>query len=91
MKTLDDDFKFDKLYKDNYVDLCNYALKFTTVEVEELVGLSIINLWYNRYTVQEETYKQYLYDSVKTECLNFIRNTKGEAYYELKKIELCIE
>jgi len=95
--------EFEKLFKDYYALLCNYALRFVKDknQSEEIVQELFCQLWENRKTLKIHTsIKAYLYKAtyfnslqvlrkrvVKTQYEEYIKNNKPESSLPIDSVE----
>jgi len=84
-----DEVVFEKVFKQYYSRLCNYAsgILNDTDEAEEVVQQTMINLWEKRNTLEINTsFKSYLYRAVHNAALNKIRQSKVKQLYTIEKV-----
>ncbi len=70
---------FEKLFRDNYNMLCNYAVKIVnnTMAAEEIVQDVFYNFWKNRLQINIQTpVKAYLFKAVYNKSLNYLNHVK---------------
>ena len=73
----EDTVVFERIFKNYYESLCNYANSFTSDmdEAEEVVQTTFITLWEKRNHIDIHTsVKSYLYQAVRNQCLNKIKH-----------------
>lgn len=67
---------FEKLFRDHYSLLCNYAGKYIADSqvVEDIVQTFFIAIWEKKHlTVTPETFLPYAYRSIKNSCINYYK------------------
>jgi RNA polymerase sigma-70 factor (ECF subfamily) len=77
--------EFEKLFKNYYSDLCNFALKYTknAEDAEETVQDVFYNLWEKRKKIQiTGSIKSYLFTSVRNKCIQDLNHLKVIRKYE---------
>lgn len=70
---------FEKIFREYFVPLTYYALKFTADQdsAKEIVHQVFINIWEKRSHIDYgRSLRSYLYTAVHNRCLNFIRDRK---------------
>ena len=68
---------FEKLFRDYYSLLCNYAGRFITdYQVrEDIVQNYFISIWEKKHlSVTEETFLPYAYRSIRNSCINYYKS-----------------
>lgn len=79
-----DEKAFEILFRTFYGSLCRYALQFVNEEeeAEEITQEFFIKLWEKRTSLEIDTsVTNYLFRSVKNQCLNFIQHNKVKKKY----------
>jgi len=82
-----DESAFEELFNAFYGSLCNYAYQFLeNIEDAEEVSQDIyVKLWEKRSSIEIETsVKNYLFRSVRNQCLNQIQHNKVKKQYSEK-------
>lgn len=70
---------FEKIFREHFVPLTYYALKFTGDQdsAKEIVHQVFINIWEKRTEIDyDRSLRSYLYTAVHNRCLNFLRDRK---------------
>ncbi|HKL67341.1 MAG TPA: RNA polymerase sigma-70 factor [Bacteroidales bacterium] len=70
---------FEKIFREYFVSLTYYALKFTGDHdsAKEIVHQVFINIWEKRTEIEyDRSLRSYLYTAVHNRCLNFLRDRK---------------
>ncbi|MFH1001058.1 MAG: RNA polymerase sigma-70 factor, partial [Bacteroidota bacterium] len=86
-----DEHAFEVMFFAFYKSLCNYAFRFVDeIETAEEVTQDIfVKLWEKRSTIEiESSLKNYLFRSVKNQCLNILQHNKIKKKYSEKLIEI---
>lgn len=77
MHSVNDLSDFEKLFKEFFIPLSYYSLKFVKDldTAKEIVHKVFINVWEKRYEIHSSTpIKSYLYTAVKNRSLNYLRD-----------------
>jgi len=86
---------FEKIFKDYYEKLCNYANSFVgdMDESEEIVQATFVTFWEKRSNIDIHTSaKSYLYQAVRNQCLNKIKHDRvKQAHFEHSTYQNDIE
>lgn len=72
-----DEKTFEKLFREHYTLLCNYASSMVCNElvVEDIVQNFFISIWEKKHlSVTEETFLPYAYRSIKNSCINYYKS-----------------
>jgi RNA polymerase sigma-70 factor, ECF subfamily len=78
---------FEKVFRDNYEQLCDYAFRFTKDEdlAEELVQDIFYRIWKKHEQLMiTSTLEGYLFQSVKNHCLQYFKHKAVELKYAEK-------
>lgn len=78
---------FEKIFNNYYAPLCLFANQFLTdnEKAEEIVQDLFVTLWSKRQNIQvDNSVNQYLFRSVKNQCLNQIQHYKIREKYAQK-------
>ncbi len=73
----DDASAYEKVFHEYYSGLCRYALRFVRDpdQAEELVQDTFVKIWQRRKSLSiRHSLKSYLYQSVRNQCLNFLKH-----------------
>lgn len=68
---------FEKLFREYYSHLCNYAGKYIIDSQvrEDIVQVFFITIWEKKHlSVTEETFLPYAYRSIKNSCINYYKS-----------------
>ena len=74
---LTDEKTFEKLFREHYTLLCNYANRFITdsYAVEDIVQNFFILIWEKKHlSVTPENFLPYAYRSIKNSCINYYKS-----------------
>jgi RNA polymerase sigma-70 factor (ECF subfamily) len=70
---------FKMIFKDYFLSLCSFAIKYTKDqdEAKDIVHQVFTNLWEKRADIHfDQSIRSYLFTSVHNRCLNYIRDKK---------------
>ncbi|TKG89059.1 RNA polymerase sigma-70 factor [Puteibacter caeruleilacunae] len=84
---------YEALFNKHYDVLVNFANQFlnNAEASEDIVQGVFIYLWENKNAIQkEQSIKSYLFQSVKNDCLNYLRSLKIRDKHELLYLEALI-
>jgi RNA polymerase sigma-70 factor (family 1) len=84
---------FEKLFKDHYNALANYALTIVKnrADAEDVVQDVFVKLWQNSpQVVNTEHVKYYLYTATKNTCITLLRKQAGKTFVQPDDIPLNI-
>ena len=75
---------FTELYRNYYVELCNFALRFVESPdiSEEIVQDVFLNIWRRRKEWSPQSPRSYLYKSVRNKALDLLKHRKVELKWE---------
>lgn len=76
--------EFEKLFREYYTPLCNFAFKFTKDidDAEEIVQELFYNYWKNKENITiSVSIKSYLYQATRNRCLKLIEHNKVKGKY----------
>lgn len=83
--SLYNDKEFENLFRNNYINLCNYAAKFIndTQIAEDIVQDFFINIWEKKHLhITIDNFWPYACRAVKNSCINYFkRNSLKENYF----------
>jgi len=68
---------FEKLFREHYLLLCNYAGKYIIDSQvrEDIVQVFFISIWEKKHlNVTQETFLPYAYRSIKNSCINYYKS-----------------
>lgn len=68
---------FEKLFREHYSLLCNYACKYIADSqvAEDIVQTFFISIWEKKHlSVTQETFLPYAYRSIKNSCINYYKS-----------------
>ena len=68
---------FEKLFRDHYSLLCNYACRYITDSqtAEDIVQTFFISIWEKKHlTVTQETFLPYAYRAIRNSCINYYKS-----------------
>ena len=68
---------FEKLFRDHYSLLCNYACRSITDSqvAEDIVQTFFISIWEKKHlTVTQETFLPYAYRAIRNSCINYYKS-----------------
>lgn len=68
---------FEKLFREYYSHLCNYAGKYITDSQirEDIVQVFFISIWEKEHlSISQETFLPYAYRSIKNSCINYYKS-----------------
>lgn len=74
-----DQATFEMIFKDYFLALCSFAIKYTMDqdEAKDIVHQVFTNLWEKRADIHfDQSIRSYLFTSVHNRCLNYIRDKK---------------
>ena len=80
----DDEHAFEKLFHKYYAPLCLYVCHFlgNKEKAEEIVQELFVKIWIKRHALNIETsVENYLFRSVKNQCLNEVQHQKAKQKY----------
>lgn len=72
-----DEHVFEKLFREHYAHLCNYAGKFIVDSQvqEDIVQVFFISIWEKKHlSITLETFLPYAYRSIKNSCINYYKS-----------------
>jgi RNA polymerase sigma-70 factor (family 1) len=82
---------FEKLFRDNYNELANYAFSIikSRDDAEDLVQDVFVRIWQKDPTIiQKDGIKFYLFTAIKNNCISWLRKQSGKTFVEPDKVHL---